>query len=267
MPKLSSVFLNPIKAKHHPFEILVLVFIYTILSSLFAVWLFPTQASIASVFLAIISALYFVNGLFLLEEHKERFFNREKNLLIAHSKVAVVLLLLFFGFLLAFTFLGLALPQTLADKVFSLQANTINEIKSLTGNATNLGTFGLIFTNNLRVMFLSVLLAMFYGAGAIFILAWNASVMGFVIADIAKNQLGIVALPHAFFKFLLHGIPEILGYVGAALAGGMIYVAILERDLLSDSRKILTDIFVVLAISLALLTLGAFIESFISPFV
>jgi uncharacterized membrane protein SpoIIM required for sporulation len=127
----------------------------------------------------------------------------------------------------------------------------------------------LIFFNNLKVLLISLLLAFFFGAGAIFVLVWNASVMGFVIGELARNTLGIFALPVAFTKYFLHGIPEMLAYLTVALAGGIIYVFISRRDFLKPgkTKRVLIDTLVLIGISIGLLVIAGLIEVYISPYV
>jgi len=113
-----------------------------------------------------------------------------------------------------------------------------------------------------------LILALFYGAGAIFILAWNASIMGYIIGDLIRNSLGLAALPHAFLKFFLHGIPEIIAYLAAALAGSILFVSVIRGDLKKDRiKRTITDIIIILIISVVLLVIAAAIETYISPFI
>ena len=53
----------------------------------------------------------------------------------------------------------------------------------------NSGNLMPIFMNNMRVLLFTILFAFFYGAGAIFIFAWNASVIGFAIGNVFRNKL------------------------------------------------------------------------------
>ena len=112
----------------------------------------------------------------------------------------------------------------------------------------------------------SVLLALFYGAGAVFILAWNASVMGLAIGSFAKSTAGFLSIPLALTKYLVHGIPEIAAYFTAALAGGIIGIAIIRKDFNPQRIKTISlDMLMLLSISIALLIFAGVIEVFISP--
>jgi len=176
------------------------------------------------------------------------------------------------GFVISFSFWTFILPTNQVSTYFSMQELAVQGVRqSLTGNAVSAPSAGFfpILINNLKVLLTSLLLAFFFGAGAIYVLAWNASVMGFVIGNIAKESLGLIAIPIVSLKYFIHGIPEMLGYFTAALAGGIIYVAILRGDVLKNKRiiRILIDVFVLILVSIILLILGAALEVYVSPYV
>jgi stage II sporulation protein M len=266
MLKISDILLSPKKAKRHPFEIIFVGFFYASLSILLSYWIFPSYASLLMIFFTVIACLYMVEGIFIVEEKKEKNTSSETTLLKEHTKTLIFLLLLFLGFLFAFTFWEIILPEKTTSVLFLVQQTSIPELKTITGNSVSTENFSVILYNNLRVLLLSLLFAFFYGAGAIFILAWNASIMGFVIGNLAKNTLGIASLPLAFMKFFLHGIPEMLAYFAAALAGGILFMSIIRGEIYKDKMKrIAIDFFVLIIISVILLLIAALIETYISP--
>jgi len=268
MFKLSQLLLSPKKAKRHPFEILFAGFFYASISLLISVWIFPEYASLFMVFLTVISCLYLVQGILIVEEKKEKNINSESSVLKSHLSTLGFLMLLFFGFLIAFTFWAIVLPDSVSDTAFSIQEFAYQDIRSITGSFSSSGAFSTILLNNLRVLFLSLLLALFYGAGSVFVLVWNASIMGFVIGNLAKNVLGLASLPQIFIKYFLHGIPEMLAYFAAALAGGILFVSVVRGDLRKGRvRRTVTDILAVIGISILLLVFAALIEIYVSPLI
>lgn len=268
MFRLSQVLLNPKKAKRHPFEIIFVGFFYVSLSILISLWIFPEYASLFSIFLTVVSCLYIVQGILITEEKKEKNTNTEKSLLKMHSRTIIFFSWLFLGFLLAFTFWTIVLPDHHIDNAFSVQQIAFQDISSITGRSIFPGAFQAILFNNLRVMLLSLLLALFYGAGAVFILVWNASVMGFVIGTLAKNVFGLAFLPQIFIKYLIHGIPEMIAYFAAALAGGILFISLVKGDFKSGrTKRMLIDASITILISVAILVLAALIEVYISPFI
>lgn len=135
-----------------------------------------------------------------------------------------------------------------------------NECKNPdTRNLDNCRDF--IFSNNSFVMGLSVLLSFAYGAGAIELIGWNASVVGtFVGQEIArKDVVSGVALA---IGYLPHGIFEIAAYFLGAIAGGIISTAISRRKYRTHEFEIIAkDVLAILILAYILLYIGAWIES------
>ena len=172
-------------------------------------------------------------------------------------------------------------PETL-NFVFDKQISTIQLINNqVSGNAyQQFSTFSKIFLNNIKVLAFAVLFAFIYGAGAIFILTWNASVIGAAMGNFIRSNLSQYAGLLGFDKFasyfnvvsigllryILHGIPEILAYFYGGLAGGIISVAIINKHYKDEKfSHILFDVSELLIISIAFLLVAAFIEVYITP--
>jgi uncharacterized membrane protein SpoIIM required for sporulation len=266
-----QIIFNPKRAERHPFEMMIIGFFYSSLSLILGAWIFPEYSSLVMVFFTVISCLYVVQGAIRIEEEKELDVKSEKWVLREHYKALSFFLFLFLGFVFAFAFWSFILPSEKVSFLFSLQESVVERIKSMiaTGNYTGEAAFFTVLLNNLKVMLISLVFAFFYGAGAIFVLAWNASVMGFVIGDLAKNTFGLMALPIAFTKYFLHGIPEMFAYLTTALAGGIIYIAILRGDFFKPGRakRLLIDVIVLIGASILLLIIAALTEIYISSFI
>lgn len=268
MFKLSDVLLSPKKVKRHPLEVLFVGFFYASISLLLSLWVFPEYASLLMVFLTVIATIYIVQGVLLMEEEKEDNLRSEKSVMKEHIKTLGVFLLLFFGFLFAFIFWTIVLPESTTQVAFELQQSNLDHIRSISGRATQFADFTTIITNNLRVLLLSLLFALFYGAGATFILAWNASIMGFVIGNLIKNGLGLAYIPVAFLKFFLHGIPEMIAYFAAALAGGILFMAVVRSDLKKEKlKRLVIDFCVLVGCSIGILIGAALLEAYVSPLI
>ena len=103
----------------------------------------------------------------------------------------------------------------------------------VTGSAVGLSDislFTLIFFSNLKVLVFCILFAVLYGVGAIFILTWNASVIGTAIGNFIRLRLAessnyFYVASLGLLRYMIHGIPEILAYFIAGLAGGIISMA------------------------------------------
>ena len=109
-----------------------------------------------------------------------------------------------------------------------------------------------------------LLFSLIFGAGAIFILVWNASVIAAAIGLFAKQ--GLFGLPCAYLRYLFHGIPEIAAYFVAALAGGIISVAIIRKDLREERLwGILQDSLLLFIIAIVILIISGLMEVYLTP--
>jgi len=274
--------LNPLKAEKHPWEMFFIGFVYTSIAILLSLWIFKDQASLIMVFLTVMACVPIVYNTMKLEESKDLVISKERELLREHNKAIIFLMFLFFGITLSFVVWYVFLPSETLNLVFDKQTATIQAINNqVSGQAyQQLSTFSKIFLNNIKVLSFAILFAFIYGAGAIFILTWNASVIGAAIGNFIRSNLSQYAGLLGFEKFagyfsvvsigllryILHGIPEIIAYFYGGLAGGIISVAIIKKHY-KDERfsRIVFDISELLLISIAFLLAAAFIEVYVTP--
>jgi len=190
--------------------------------------------------------------------------------------------LVYFKFLnvvVSFSFLYLVLPASQTQTIFTAQLETIARVVqgSPTGNyISSFSAFGSILSNNLKILILCIVFSFIYGAGAIFILTWNASVMAVAISSFIKYELlnvttkfGILQITTVgLLKYLTHGIPEIMAYFVGALASGMISIAIIKHQHKNKKfKQLLRDSASLVAISVLLLVAAALVEVYITPIV
>ncbi|MEM0465954.1 MAG: stage II sporulation protein M [Candidatus Pacearchaeota archaeon] len=267
-----KILFSPKRAQRHPLEMMLIGTFYSSISILVGALLFSEYSSIVMIFLTVLPCVYVIQGALKIEEERDKNYESEARLLKKHSKLIILLLFLFIGFVFSFIFWTIVLPNEKVSHLFKLQESVVDGIKKniITGNFVSADSILFkIILNNSKVLLLSLILAFFYGAGAIFILVWNASVMGFVIGNLTKTSLGIVGLPVAFTKYFIHGIPEMLSYLIAAFAGGIIYTAIWRGDLFNKekNKRIILDVITLILISFFLLISAALIEVYISPII
>jgi uncharacterized membrane protein SpoIIM required for sporulation len=264
-----DILFNAKKAERHPFEMIFVAFFYASISILIGAWIFPEYASLLAVFFTVISCLYVTQGAIKREEIKEEYYE-ERRLLKEHKKPLILFMALFIGIVVAFAFWTYALPVEKTSELFHVQATVLEGIRGqVTGDAISTSeVFGIIFNNNLKVLTISLIISLIYGAGAIFILTWNASIMGYVIGSIAIDH-GAISFPAAFLKYFLHGLPEMMSYFVAILAGGIIYTALLRGDLKKEinSKRIILDVIVLIGIAVVLMAVAAVVEVWISPLI
>jgi len=219
-----------------------------------------TTPGFLTVLFSLIPSVYFITGLIKREERlEERYINHhyEKKFWIRHGKDIFILLFYFAGLTAAFAVWSFFLPQDF----FHSQISKINEIQGLaggmTGSAIGVENFNRIFINNVQVVLFSFIFSFIFGAGAIFIIIWNASVLGVYIGQLSKHLWHI---PIVSLSFLPHGIFEIGGYVCAGLAGGLISAAIIRKNSSHVLKIITLDSLKILILATVLILIGAGIE-------
>lgn len=179
------------------------------------------------------------------------------NILQRHRDVLRVYTAFFCGMILSLSIVYLMMPVDVVEKLFEDQIREINVVR---GMITFGGNFQKIIINNLGVLSISFLLSFLFGAGAIFILAWNASVLSTAIGIAARTIGGVKGLPLAVLMFFPHGSLEILAYFIGAISGGLISTAITRKE----SPKfmfILKDTCQLVAVSVLILAIAAAVES------
>ncbi len=263
------------KAEKQPWEVFFLGVLYASIGAFLGLFLFGTaEASLVMVFLTVLASTVLMYTTLRVEEEEDEEEASEVKLLRHHAKAITFFIFLFLGFVVAFSLWFLFLPETASTKLFSSQMATIHAIN---GAATMPSAFSMIVSNNLRVLAFAILFSFFYGLGAIFVLTWNASVIGAAVGTFARNLLhtaaekvGSVTVANYFTavsvglgRYLVHGVPEIAAYFVGGLAGGIISVALMRNR--GQVKRVLKDSGVLLAIAIALIFLAAWMEVFVTP--
>jgi len=274
--------LNPTKAEEHPWELFFLGFVYTTVAVFLSLWIFEKYSSLVMVFLTVLACTPLIYLTIKLEEKKDIEMEGELTLLKEHSRALMFFMFLFAGMTLAIALWYIALPASLTTHLFTIQAETISSINSkITGlSIDHFEILTKIFMNNVKVLIFCVLFAFVYGMGAIFILTWNASVIGVAMGNFFRSHFSSYAdaagLTHvagyfhigslSILRYAIHGIPEILAYFVGGLAGGIISVAVINHDFGTKSfEKILLDSSDMIIISVGILLLAALLEVFVTP--
>ncbi|MFH1440021.1 MAG: stage II sporulation protein M [Candidatus Woesearchaeota archaeon] len=277
-----DVFINPLSAERRPWQMFFLGIIFFSLAIILSLVVFTKQASLVTVFLTVLASFPIIYNTVKLEERKDEDIVGEKALLKEHSKALEVFMFLFLGVMVSAILWYIFLPSGHIQNVFSTQIETISSINSTPiGHITfSNNALSVIFLNNLRVLSICILFSFLYGVGAMFILTWNATVIAaavgiFVRENLANigQQIGSVSIWNYFhlfsvgiLKYMIHGVFEIMAYFVAALAGGIISVAIIRHIMGTEKfERIIFDASGLIIISVILLFISALIEVFITP--
>jgi len=129
-----------------------------------------------------------------------------------------------------------------------------------------------LFKNNFYIMIIAFALSLFYGAGALFLIILNASIFASALAKTIH-----ATIPHLGFVFtfsflacnlgimFFHMVPEVIGYLLAAIGGGVLSQAFIREKIGSKNFKIvLKSSFILLIIATIVLFLAAIIENKLS---
>ncbi|MFQ5620884.1 MAG: stage II sporulation protein M [Candidatus Nanoarchaeia archaeon] len=274
-------FLTPRIAERHPLESTLMGFLYGSIGLFLALWVFEEYASLVMIFLTSMAAIPLLYRTIFYEESKHTQFTREAPLLKSHSRTLSFLLLLFLGAAISYSVWYVVLPAPATAELFSAQTETIVTLNQrVTGQATQLDILSRVFLNNVKVMIFCIIFSFIYGSGAIFILMWNASVIGAAVGNFFRVKLaaltGLLGMPSiaeyfhvislSILRYALHGIPEILAYITAGLAGGIISISVIRHDFgTKDFERTILDASDLILIALLILGLAAGIEVYVTP--
>ncbi len=283
--KMFEMLINPKKAERHPWELFFIGIFYATISILLVNWVFAQdavlskRAGILVVTFTVMFSMPFIYYTIKLEEKKISKAISTLSLLKEHKKAIYAFLFLFLGYVVAFSFWYAILPTTDSfqaqietyciinrpgsfETCVSQYAKTTSN--STTGFLTAKDRLLLIFTNNMYVLVFTLLFSLIFGAGVIFILAWNASVIAAAVGIFTNSEISSFFI--GISRFMIHGLPEIASYFMVALAGGLVSVAVIRHEVGTPNFwKVLHDSLNLIILAVVVLFLAALVEVFITP--
>ena len=275
--------INPKRTEKGPIKMFFVGLIYASLSLLLVKWLFSGDdilyqyAGMLVVTFSVMFSLPFMYFLFKKEEEEteqvEGFFGVWK----MHSDALYAFMWLFLGFIVAFSLFNNILQDPI---LFNAQVETYCAINSpgnvedcilrnsfestATGAVTKEMRFLSIISNNIYVMIFTLIFSLIFGAGAIFVLAWNASVIAAAIGIFTGYDWK--EIPIGISRYMIHGFPEIASYFVTALAGGIFGVGVIRNGIKNKIfLRILENTVMLLFIAILLLIIAAIIEVYFTP--
>ncbi len=275
--------MKPKRAERRPWEMFFVGLVYSALALFLVSFVFSGDTTLSKysgillVTFTVIACLPFMYYIIKLEEGKDLEIDDQGRLVREHGKALSALMWLFFGFIVGFSIGYIVLPDQSPNN-FNAQIEVFCSINSpssydsclkengiITGNAaSSAGATLSIFANNVSVLIFVLVFSLALGAGAIFILVWNASVIAAAIGMFANSELS--SLPLGILRYMIHGLPEIAAYFIAALGGGIVSVAIIRKDMDRDRKwNILQDAILLIIIALIILLISAVIEVYFTP--
>jgi len=256
--------------EHRQIYAFFLGFIYTLVAYLTATIFFKEAYSVATMFLITLLLVPSLMKLLNIEEKKERR-DGTKNFFKDHAPIFETYIFLFLGILLGYIVFGFfAVGTERFSNMFGYQINFLESQNALDFNKSAYEPINkamVLFTNNITVAMIAFVLSFFYGAGAVFLVVFNASIFSaFILSFMQKISQGMQL--SALGIFSLHLIPELLGFLFAAVAGGVISKALLrEKFGTEEFRNVFKDATIILLIAIALILIAALLETFVTtPF-
>ena len=275
--------------KKHPLYMLFFAIIVSSASLWISYLTFPESSSILAIAFITIALVPIIHTLFVKDEAANvRNPKLGINFLTRNVTAIKIYAWFFIGLIISYSFWYVAVPPEVENVMFKEQTEEIDAIGKLKASVTGKVVqqrlvcgndfncwFMLIFYNNGSVLLWAILFSFIFGAGAIFLIGWNASIIGIVIG---RDVIGMIsayaylgnmnfaaAYLHGLFNaigFLPHGLPESLGYFSGAIAGAIISVAISKRKYKTHEIGIVArDALILIIVGLAFILLGAGIEA------
>lgn len=260
-------FLESDDIKKNVLFVFLLGIFYVLIGYIVSVYFFNAYVSVAMLFT---TTLLLVPSITVILNTEEKIESKVgiKHFFHNHKDIFKIYIVLFKGIFFAFLILGCYSNLTILDyQIDFLQArgdltgDIINEFAMNDYSPQASDALALI-SQNLLVVVIAFILSIFYGAGALFLIVLNASVFASFVCYVIKeigNAFSIIGV------FLIHLIPELSGFVIAAIAGGVVSRAIIREKFGSQGFKnVMKDALVLLLISAGLIILAAFLEVFVS---
>lgn len=239
---------------------LILGILYVLIAYGTAKTFFTNEIPTATIILTTLLFVPSVSRLFTFEEKIERR-DGTRNFFRDHKLIIEVFFFLFIGVLIGYLIVGNIFQDALVmqDELLN-QQSALNTEKTSDSWTKASG----IMINNIEVIIIAFVVSLFYGAGAFFLLVRTASIFAayiiMITESLAQKTQAIGAV------FLIHFIPEILGFILAAFAGGVISKAIVREKIGTDAFKnVVKDSTMMLIYSICLIVLAALIETYITP--
>jgi len=248
--------------RKYPVLICVLSILVALGGIFFAYQVFPTHASVLSIAFITIGLVPIMHNILATEEEEETIDKQSSVTFFArHFDLIQLYVWIFVGIIIAFALAYAVAPAEVKPVMFDEQINAFCSISgacdsgvpnSVTGKATGMALVAcdpskddvascplFILETNGGVLFFIVVLSLLYGAGAIFIIAWNASILGLFFGEmflLGEHMRGL-----GFLQTMLigHGPPELLAYVFGALAGAILSAAVSRGDLWNHNAGII----------------------------
>lgn len=277
--------INPKKLEKGPWKMFFIGLLYASLSLLLVQLFFGGDpvlvkySGLIVVTFCVMFSLPFMYFIIKQEEDQDEKIEGLRSVWRVHKDAIYSFVWLFVGYVIAFSFWYLVLadssllnaqletycminsPRNIQGCV---QQYSIGQSLSPTGSAVGMGRFLSILENNIYVLIFTLIFSLIFGAGAIFILAWNATVIASAIGIFTNYKIS--QIPMGLVRYMVHGIPEIGSYFIAALAGGILGTGLM-RNGIRDKKfyHVLENVILLLFLAVVVLIISGIMEVYLTP--
>ena len=238
---------------------------FTFVGWIFSIFLFPDNISLSMIFLI---TMLLIPSLMKLLSHEESLEKKHgmKNFFKNHKDVIEVYLFTFLGVFFAYLIISLISVASVFDFQDSFLDSFDQDYESFFAGKVQepFQMFQGVLTNNIVFLVICFLLSFFYGASAIFLIILNASVFARFVSFLFNNT-DLIGSSRTLMFFFFHMIPEVSGFLLAAIAGGVVSKAVVKE--FNDKKalkNVIKDATLLLIFACVLIILGALIESYVT---
>lgn len=280
-----EMIIYPKESERNPWKMFFVGLIYASLSILLVYWFFLKDeilSKYSGMIVVTFSVMFSLPFMYYTIKNEEKQGESVEGIIDVwktHSDAIYAFMWLFLGFVVAFSFWYIILGNS---NLFNAQVGTycminspgniedciskydINSKPTVTGAHTQEMRFFAILTNNIFVMIFTLIFSLIFGAGAIFILAWNASVISAAIGIFTKYN--VTEIPIGLSRYMIHGFPEIAAYFITALAGGIFGTGAIRHGFKNKKfLRVAENSIILILIAIFVLVIAAGIEVYLTP--
>ena len=278
--------INPKEAERGPWKMFFIGLVYASLSLILVHWFFSSDPALSKasgmivIAFCIMFSLPFMYFMIKREEKEDEQVEGLFSVWKVHKDAIYSFMWLFLGFVVAFSFWNIVFQDA---NLLNFQIQTYCQINDplniencvaeysfqdtiITAGAVKSLRFLSILENNVYVMIFTLIFSLIFGAGAIFVLAWNASVIAAAVGIF--SQYNLTEIPIGVARYMIHGFPEIAAYFITALAGGIFGVGIIRNGVRNKKfLRIVENTVILLFIAILILVIAAVVEVYVTPWV
>jgi uncharacterized membrane protein SpoIIM required for sporulation len=227
----------------------------------------PHLIGITTIFFTVILTMPVLSFILKQEEIMEK---KKGNFFKKNGKVIDFYVYYFLGVFVVFLIISLLMPWTVFSKENFYNIQPTTEIIKVPGALySDSQLLQQIFLNNLYLGIAALIISLLFGAGSIFLLVLNASMAAAFLGSLIRaSEIGIVKSVICNTSiFSVHFLPEMIGILIAALAGGLLYIDFAKEKLFSKNfDEVLLDAAKLMGLGVIVIAIAAVLEVYVSKY-